>query len=126
MAADDEDLTDKRASVPPGFALLQIDDLELAYGSRRLSNEAGSTQHEIWITLVAPGQVMALDQPEHGRSVLLAYRGELEIEWEDSTVLHLLPGGLAWLNPPPPRALRNTGGGDAVFLTFSTSDTRDA
>lgn len=125
MAADNADFTDTNATVPPGLSLLQIDDLELAYGSRRLSDEAGSTQHEIWITLVAPGQVVTLDRPEHDRSVLLAYRGELEIEWEDSTVLHLLPGGLTWLNPPTPRALRNTSGRDAAFLTFSTRENRD-
>lgn len=124
-ASDDADSTGERAGVPPGYSLLQLDDLDLAYGSRRLS-EAGSTDHEIWITLVAPGQEIALDRPEHTRGVLLAYRGEIEIEWEDSTVLHLLPGGLAWLNPPIPRALRNSGRGDAVFLTFSTNDVRDA
>ena len=95
-------------------------------GSRRLSEEVGSTAHEIWITLVAPGQVIALDRPEHDRSVLLAYRGEIEIEWEDFTVLHLRSGELAWLNPPTPRALRNTGGGDAAFLTFSTKESSDS
>ena len=73
--------------MPVGFSLLQLDGLELAYGSRRLSEELGLTGSDIWITLVAPGQVIALDGPEHERSVLLAYRGEIVKRWMASLAL---------------------------------------
>jgi hypothetical protein len=122
----DADSIGERESVPAGFSLLELDDLELAYGSRRLSEELGLIASDIWITLVAPGQVIALDRPEHERSVLLAYRGEVEIEWDDFSVLHLRPGDLARLHPPTPRALHNPGGEDAAFLTFSAKENRDS
>jgi uncharacterized cupin superfamily protein len=122
----DADSTGERESVRAGFSLLQLDDLELAYGSRRLSEELGLTASDIWVTLVAPGQVIALDRPEHERSVILAYRGEIDIEWDDFSVLHLRPGDLAWVHPPMPRALHNTGGEDAAFLTFSAKDDADS
>ena len=124
--SDDADWIGERESVPAGFSLLQLDGLELAYGSRRLSDELGLTTSDIWITLVAPGQVIALDRPEHERSVLLAYRGEVDIEWDDFSVSHLCAGDFARLHPPTPRALCNTGGDDAAFLIFSEKDNRDS
>jgi hypothetical protein len=118
--SDDAGSIGERESVPAGFSLVQLDDLELAYGSRRLSEELRLTASDIWITLVAPGQVIALDRPEHERSVLLAYRGEIKIEWDDFSVRHLRSGDLAWLHPPTPRALYNTGGGDAAIRLHAT------
>ena len=101
------------------FSLLRLDDLDLAYGSRRLTEELGATAFDVWITLVAPGQAIVLDRPRQGRSVLLVQAGEIEIEWDDSSVLRLRPAELAWLHPPTPRALRNTGSGDAAVVTFA-------
>ena len=118
--SDDADAIGEHERVPAGFSLLQLDDLELAYGTRRLSDELELTGSDIWITLVAPGQMIALDQPEHEPSVLLAYRGEIDIEWDDFSVSHLHPGDFTQLHPPPPRALQNNGGDDAAFLTFSS------
>jgi uncharacterized cupin superfamily protein len=124
--SDETDSIGERESVPAGFSLLQLDGLALASGSRRLSEELGLTGSDIWITLVAPGQVIALDGPEHERSVLLAYRGEIEIEWDDFSVSHLRAGDLAQPHPPTPRALHNTGGDDAAFLTFSSEENDDS
>jgi hypothetical protein len=123
--SDETNPTGERESVPAGFSLVRLDDLELAYGSRRLSEELGLTTSDIWITIVAPGQVIALDRPKHGRSVLLAYRGEIDFEWDDFSIRHLRTGDLALLHPPTPRALHNPGGEDAAFLTFSAQENRD-
>ena len=124
--SDDADSIGEHESVPAGFSLLQLDGLEVAYGSRRLSKELGLAASDIWITIVAPGQVIDLDRPKHERSVLLAYRGEVEIEWDDSSVSHLRPGDFPRLHPPTRRALHNTGGDDAAFLTFSSEKNDDS
>lgn len=122
----DTDSMGERESVPARFSLFQLDDLEPAYGSRRLSEELRLTASDIWITLVAPGQVIALDGPEYECSVLLVYRGEIDIEWDDFSIRHLRSGDLASVHPPTPRALQNTGAGDAAFLTFSEKENRDS
>jgi hypothetical protein len=49
--SDETDSMGERESVPAGFSLFQLDDLEPAYGSRRLSEELGLTASDIWITL---------------------------------------------------------------------------
>jgi len=53
--SDETNPTGERESVPAGFSRVRLDDLELAYGSRRLSEELGLTASDIWITIVAPG-----------------------------------------------------------------------
>jgi hypothetical protein len=93
--SDETDSMGEREGAPAGFTLIQLDDLELAYGSHRLSEELRLTASDIWITLLAPGQVLALDRPEHEGSALLAYRGEIDIEWDDFSVLHLRAGDLS-------------------------------
>jgi len=118
----DMDSMGERESVPAGFSLVQLDDLELGYGSRRLSEELGLAASDIWITRVAPGQVIALDRPEHEPRVLLGYRGEIDIEWDDFSETRIRSGDVALVHPPSPRALHNTGGEDAVFLTFSAEE----
>jgi quercetin dioxygenase-like cupin family protein len=102
----------------PDVSLLRLDDLDLAYGSQRLTDELGPTAFDIWITLAPPGEAIVPGRPEQGRRLLLVHRGEIEIEWDDLSVLRLRPGDLAWLHPPTPRALRNTGSGDAAFVSF--------
>ena len=126
VPSDETDSMGEREGAAAGFTLIQLDDLELAYGSHRLSEELRLTASDIWITLLAPGQVLALDRPEHEGSALLAYRGEIDIEWDDFSVLHLRAADLAHVNPPTPRALHNTGEGDAALLTFSERENRDS
>jgi hypothetical protein len=50
MAADGTDFTDKSANVPPGFSLLQIDDLEL--GDRNGSEDQCTIPHHCCPKLV--------------------------------------------------------------------------
>ena len=104
----DTDSMGERESVPARFSLFQLDDLEPAYGSRRLSEELRLTASDIWITLVAPGQVIALDGPEYECSVLLVYRGEIDIEWDDFSTGSKVAArsGRRWAGSRPAKKLR--------------------
>jgi uncharacterized cupin superfamily protein len=99
-----------------GWAVSSIDDLGDGPGFRKVRSALGVTEFGVNAIVLPPGYTSRRHFHERQQELYLVVSGEIEFEL-DGEKQTLGPGGLARVDPPTVRALRNTSEtGDAVYF----------
>ena len=99
-----------------GWAVSSIADLGEGPGFRKVRSPLGVTEFGVNAIVLPPGYTSRRHYHERQQELYLVLSGEIEFVLDDAT--HTLgPGGLARVDPPTVRALRNTSETDeAVYF----------
>lgn len=99
-----------------GYAVASLDGLGEGYGFRKIRKGVGVTEFGVNAIVIPAGY----DTPRHAhqrqQEVYFVHQGLIEIEFGDGTRHRLGPGGVARVDAPTVRRIRNVGDGDAVYL----------
>jgi uncharacterized cupin superfamily protein len=99
-----------------GWTVSSIDDLGEGPGFRKVRSALGVTEFGVNAVVLPPGYTSRRHFHERQQELYLVLRGKIELELDGAT--HALgPGGLARVDAPTVRALRNTSDSDeAVYF----------
>jgi uncharacterized cupin superfamily protein len=97
-----------------GWAVGSIDDLGEGPGFRKVRAALGVTEFGVNAVVIPPGYTSRRHYHERQQELYLVLSGEIEIELDGEKQM-LGPGGLARVDAPIVRALRNTSDTDAAM-----------
>src|SRR5215216_554502 len=99
-----------------GFAVGAIDGLGEGYGFRKVRRELGVTAFGVNAIVLPPGYETGRHYHEEQEELYFVHRGRMEFEFGDGSRHVLGPGGMARVDPPTVRKMKNVGDGDVVIL----------
>jgi|SRR5215218_97917 len=99
-----------------GWAVASLDDLGEGPGFRKIRRELGVEELGINAVVMPPGIESGFHFHDTQEEVYFVHSGELEIELGDGTVHHLGPGGIARIDAPVHRKVRNRGPAEATYV----------
>ena len=105
-----------------GYAVANIDALGERYGFRKIRRELGVTAFGINAISVPPGYGSGRHFHDEQEETYFVHRGRLEFEFGDGSKHVLGPGGVARVDAPTLRSVRNIGDEDAVYVCAGGKD----
>lgn len=100
-----------------GFATASLDDLGEGPGFRKIRTELGVTAFGVNAIVLPPAYATGSHFHDEQEELYFVHAGRVEIEFGDGTTRELGPGGLAWVDAPTPRRVRNLSDTDeAVYV----------
>ena len=99
-----------------GFAVASVDALGDRYGFRKIRRELGVQAMGMNAIAIPPGYETGRHYHEEQEETYFIHRGTVEITFGDSATHVLGPGGIARVDAPTVRKLRNVGDGDALYF----------
>jgi mannose-6-phosphate isomerase-like protein (cupin superfamily) len=105
-----------------GYAVANIDDLGDHYGFRKIRKGIGVTAFGANAICLPSGVETGFHLHDEQEELYFLHRGRVEIEFGDGTRHVLEPGGVARVDAPTPRRLRNVGDEDAVYVIVGGKD----
>ena len=90
-----------------GWAVASLDDLGEGSGFRKVRSALGVTEFGVNAVVLPPGHTSRRHYHERQQELYLVLRGEIEFQLGDER-LTLGPGGMARVDAPTVRSLRNT------------------
>lgn len=110
-------------SVGDGFAVAHLDDLGQGPGFLKVRRALGVTAFGVNAIVLPPSYETGSHYHDEQEELYFVHRGEIEIEFGDGTVHRLGPGGLARVDAPTPRRVRNLSDSEeAVYLVTGGKD----
>jgi mannose-6-phosphate isomerase-like protein (cupin superfamily) len=105
-----------------GYAVANIDDLGEPYGFRKIRRELGVTAFGMNAICIPAGHETGRHLHDRQEEVYFVHRGRVEIEFGDGSTFELGPGGIARVDAPTVRRLRNVGDDDALYVIVGGKD----
>jgi uncharacterized cupin superfamily protein len=105
-----------------GYAVSSLDALGEGLGFRKIRRPLGVTAFGANAIVIPPGFATNRHVHERQQELYFVHRGTIEIELGDGTTHVLEAGGLARVDGPVARRLRNVGEADAVYLSVGGLD----
>ena len=99
-----------------GWAVAALDDLGEGYGFRKIRRELGVQAMGMNAIAIPPGYETGRHYHEEQEETYFIHRGTVEITFGDSASHVLGPGGIARVDAPTVRKLKNVGDGDALYF----------
>ena len=99
-----------------GYSIGSIDALGSEPGFRKIRTGLGVTEFGVNAIVLPPGVEGGFHFHERQQELYVVISGEIEIELGDGTKHRLAPGGLARVDAPTHRKIRNVGSDDAVYV----------
>ncbi|HEY3187677.1 MAG TPA: cupin domain-containing protein [Solirubrobacteraceae bacterium] len=99
-----------------GWAVANVDDLGDGPGFRKVRRELGVTAFGVNAIVLPAGLETGRHYHDEQEELYFLHEGRVEMEFGDGERITLEPGGLARVDPPTVRLIRNVGDGDAVYL----------
>jgi mannose-6-phosphate isomerase-like protein (cupin superfamily) len=99
-----------------GYAVATLGGLGEGYGFRKIRSQLGVTEFGVNAIVIPAGIESGFHMHERQQELYFVHSGTVEIEFEDGAVHVLGPGGLARVDAPTARLVRNRGPEDAVYL----------
>ncbi|MFL5825262.1 MAG: cupin domain-containing protein [Thermoleophilaceae bacterium] len=99
-----------------GYAVANIDALGDQYGFRKIRGGIGVTELGMNAIALPPGFETGRHFHERQQEVYFVHRGRIEMEFGDGSRHVLGEGGVARVDAPTIRRIRNVGDGDAVYV----------
>ena len=100
-----------------GYSVGSLDDLGEGPGFRKIRGPLGVTAFGINAIVLPEGYATGKHKHERQEETYFVHSGEIEIEFGDGTKHRMEAGGVARVDGPVPRRLRNVGEGDATYLS---------
>jgi quercetin dioxygenase-like cupin family protein len=106
-----------------GYAVAHLDDLGEGYGFRKIRKGLGVTAFGANAIVIPPGYETGRHLHEEQEELYFLHSGRIAIEFGDGTSHELQPGGLAWVDAPTVRRIRNLSDSeDAVYVVVGGKD----
>ena len=90
-----------------GYAVSHLDAMGEGYGFRKVRQELGVTAFGINAIVLPAGYATGSHFHDEQEELYFVHSGRVAIEFGDGTAQELGPGGLAWVDAPTERKLRN-------------------
>jgi uncharacterized cupin superfamily protein len=118
MATQDQD----DIIVGDGYALADIDSIGEGYGFRKIRRALGVTAFGINAIVLPPGVDTGRHYHDEQEETYFVHRGTIEMEFGDGTKHVLDSGGIARVDAPTIRKIKNVGDEDAVYVIIGGKD----
>ena len=105
-----------------GYAIGNVDSIGDAYGFRKIRHAIGVTAFGINAICMPPGYDAPGHSHEQQEETYFVHRGRIEMEFGDGSKHVLGPGGLARVDAPTVRKIRNVGDEDALYVIVGGKD----
>jgi len=112
--ADDIEM---KATKGDGYAVAHLDELGEGPGFRKIRKALGVTAFGVNAIVLPPSYETGSHYHEEQEELYFVHRGRVEFEFGDGSTQQLEAGGLAWVDAPTPRRIRNLSDSeDAIYL----------
>lgn len=105
-----------------GYAISSLDALGEGPGFRKIRGPLGVQAFGINAIVLPEGYATGKHRHERQEETYFVHSGEIEIEFGDGSKHRLGPGGLARVDAPTVRRLRNVGQGEATYVCAGGAD----
>ncbi|MET0306083.1 MAG: cupin domain-containing protein [Solirubrobacterales bacterium] len=106
-----------------GYAVANLNDLGEGYGFRKIRKELGVTAFGANAIVIPPSYETGSHLHEEQEELYFLHSGRIAIEFGDGTSHELEAGGLAWVDAPTVRKIRNLSDSeDAVYVVVGGKD----
>lgn len=105
-----------------GYAAAHLDDLGEGYGFRRIRRGLDVQEMGANAIVLPPRYEAGAHLHETQEEIYFVHAGEIELELNGGEVVKLGPGGVARVDAPTIRRLRNVGQTDATVLVVGAKD----
>jgi quercetin dioxygenase-like cupin family protein len=106
-----------------GYAVANLADLGEGPGFRKIRTPLGVTAFGVNGIVLPPAYETGSHLHEEQEELYFLHSGQIEIEFGDGSTHRLDPGGLAWVDAPTVRKVRNTSDTEeAVYLAVGGKD----
>jgi len=100
-----------------GYAVAHLDDLGEGWGFRKIRTELGVTAFGVNAIVLPPDYTTGSHFHDEQEELYFVHSGEVEFEFGDGSTQRLGPGGIAWVDAPTHRRVRNLSDSeDAVYV----------
>ncbi len=118
MAEDEAD----DVVVGEGYAVANVDSIGDGYGFRKIRRALGVTAFGINAIVLPPGIETGRHYHDKQEEIYFVHRGTLEFEFADGSKHVLGPGGIARVDAPTTRKVKNASDEDAVYVIIGGKD----
>lgn len=106
-----------------GYAVAHLDDLGEGWGFRKIRKDLGVTAFGVNAIVLPPDYATGSHYHDEQEELYFVHSGEVEFEFGDGSTQRLGPGGLAWVDAPTHRRVRNLSESeDAVYVVVGGKD----
>jgi len=105
-----------------GWAVASLDDLGEGPGFRKIRRDLEVAELGVNAIVMPPGIESGFHYHDIQEELYFVHSGEIEIEFGDGTVHRLGAGGLARVDAPVHRKVRNKGDVEAVYVVVGAKD----
>ena len=106
-----------------GYAVGHLDGLGEGYGFRKIRRGLGVTAFGINAIVLPPGYETGLHAHEQQEETYFVHRGRIEFRFGDGSSHRLGPGGIARVDAPTVRRIRNVSDSeDAIYVIVGGKD----
>ena len=99
-----------------GYSVGHIADIGEGPGFRKVRRELGVTEFGVNVIVLPAGWETGGHYHDRQQELYVVHSGEISIEFGDGESYDLGPGGMARVDPPTVRSIRNHGPEDAVYV----------
>jgi quercetin dioxygenase-like cupin family protein len=99
-----------------GYTVAELGDVGDGYGFRKIRSELGVTEFGVNAIVLPPGLETGFHAHERQQELYFVHTGQVEFEFGDGSKQVLGPGGLARVDAPTMRKLKNVGDDDATYV----------
>lgn len=100
----------------PGYAVGNLELLGEGYGFRKIRSGLGVKEMGVNAIVMPPGFETSGHYHDEQEELYFVHRGRIAITFGDGTTHELGAGGLARVDPPTVRSIKNVGEGDAIYV----------
>jgi quercetin dioxygenase-like cupin family protein len=114
-------MSDSAAKVAKGegYAVANLGDLGDGPGFRKIRKELGVTAFGVNAIVLPPSYATGSHYHDEQEELYFVHSGRVEFEFGDGSTRQLGPGGLAWVDAPTSRKVRNLSDSeDAVYVVI--------
>jgi mannose-6-phosphate isomerase-like protein (cupin superfamily) len=117
------DLTNDKVERGDGWSVANLADLGEGPGIRKIRKPLGVTAFGVNAIVLPPAYATGSHLHEEQEELYFLHSGRVAIEFGDGTVQELGPGGLAWVDAPTARRVRNLSDSEeAVYVIVGGKD----
>ncbi|MGB7589143.1 MAG: cupin domain-containing protein [Solirubrobacterales bacterium] len=106
-----------------GYSVASLDDLGQGPGFRKIRKALGVTAFGVNAIVLPPGYETGRHYHEQQEELYFLHSGRIAIEFGDGSTHELEPGGVAWVDAPTVRGIRNLSDSEeAVYVIVGGKD----
>ena len=105
-----------------GYAVGNLDGMGEGYGFRKIRRELGVNEFGVNAIVLPAGYETGFHFHDEQEELYFVHSGRVQVEFGDGSTFTLGPGGIARVDAPTHRKLRNIGEDDAVYLVVGAKD----